>query len=168
MRLLAVYLLIQAANCIVPLGMFFSAYTAQNHKMSVSEGLIVFGPIVWNLGLGLLVFYFSASLARKLVPPQAQEEKEVTFSFTELQVIAFALVGILIIADSFPEVARAFSQFMQLSGRRSNDPFLTASRSEASWLFCAAVFIKLAFGLALLLNPKMFRNAWHWLRTANH
>jgi hypothetical protein len=84
-------------------------------------------------------------------------------TFEQLQALAFAVAGILILVTALPSAGRAVQDLVFMYHQRgSNQP----RELWDNWRFCAGVFAQLVAGILLVLNPRGFRNAWNWLRTA--
>ncbi len=110
LRLLGLYLVVESGVWFVTAGII-SAFIGQ---MTPAPGLSSSGMvgISWLPGgaqliLGLLLIVFSTPLARRLAPPVADESHKTACTFEEIQAIAFAVAGVLILAMALPNVGRA-------------------------------------------------------------
>jgi hypothetical protein len=114
--------------------------------------------------LGILLFVYSATLAKRVIPSITDESDKTAFSLEDIQALAFATVGIFMLADALPSLGRILeSVYYWLYYQQQKD--VTPPR-QVSLFYAAGTIAQLIIGLFLLLNPQGFRNIWHWLRTA--
>jgi len=166
LRLLAIYCFIQA----VPLLCMVATYLASNLKMSASDLrpalLSVLLPGVSLLVLAGLPFFFSVRQAGRLTPGEPAASKEVVCTFEQLQAIAVAVSGILILLDVVPKLVRVLLGLISLYNQRRDGLTVQSNQLGESWVYLITEVAMIVLGLLLVLNPRGFRNAWHWLRTA--
>ena len=106
LRLLGIYCLI----VFVPTVSFFSVFFyAQNGAfVSILAGLFL---ILW-LAVGISLIVRSVSWGEKLTPKDAGDEKITVTSFEQIQILAFAVAGVLIFAGELPQLFNSiFSLF---------------------------------------------------------
>jgi hypothetical protein len=118
------------------------------------------------LFLAVVLFIFAEPLARRLASSPSADAKEVACTFEQLQALAFAVAGILILATSLPSLGRALQDLSILYSYHKQGLTNPTDRVFRSWLYSAGVFAQLMVGLLLLLNPNGFRNIWRYLRAA--
>ena len=167
LRLLAIYCFVEAIPLFSAFGLLAAVYSPDafrgSQSMAILKSLL---PGVSLLVLAIVLFIFSVPLARRLASSHSGDGKETVFTFEDLQALAFAVAGILILATSLPNLGRALQDLFILYAYHKQGVTNPADRVFSSWLYSIGVFAEFAVGLLLLLNPKGIRNAWRWLRTA--
>ena len=168
LRLLAIYCFVQS----IPLFSAFGVVGAlsrtedpfgRSHTSAVVMALLPGGSL---LVTAILLYVFSLPLARRLVAVQPAENAETACTFEQLQTAAFAVAGILILAPALPSVFRGIEAVIEFARYRKEGGTVSPYKAYDTWLYCIGVVAQVVIGLVLLLNPRGFRNAWHWLRTA--
>jgi preprotein translocase subunit Sss1 len=88
-------------------------------------------------------------------------------SFEQIQMLVFAVAGVLIFADALPQLLNSISSFFtslnQVTGR-SQYP----ANAEFNWhslLAAIGILLKAALGLWLFFGARGFANLWRSLRT---
>ena len=163
LRLMAVYLYIQS-------GMFFiqafsmADFLIQEHQFDAQIFVSVV-PVIGCAILASVLFFCQPGLARRLISPVCETSKDTAWSLEDIQGIAFAAVGLVILSSTFTGIGRALSE-IYLWFKYSGDPVAAENHPPINWLYACGIFTEFLLGLFLVLNPHGFRNAWHWLRTA--
>jgi hypothetical protein len=166
LRLLAVYCFVESVPLFSAFGLVGTelAQTAGRSQTStVIEPLL---PPILLLLSAIFLFIFSKPLARRLTFSLVSDGNESVCTFEQLQALAFAVAGVLIIATSLPSLGRAVQDLFILYSYHKQGGTNSTDRVFSSWLYSIGVFAQLALGLVLLLNKQGFRNAWRWLRKA--
>ena len=167
LRLLAIYCFVQAIPLFSAFGLVAAMFSSDAFRTSQSTAIFTsLLPGGLLLILAILLFIFSEPLARRITSSLSSDTKESICTFEQLQALAFAVAGILILATSLPSLGRAFQDLFILYSYHKQGAINPADRVFSSWLYSAGVFAQLAVGLLLLLNPKGFRNVWRYLRGA--
>jgi hypothetical protein len=163
LRLLAVYCFVQAIPLFSAFGLLAAMYASDSFRGSIFTSLLPGGSL---LVLAVVLFVFSEPLARRLASSPSADAKESVCTFEQLQALAFAVAGILILATALPSLGRAVQSLVVLYSYHKEGGTNPADRVFSSWLYSIGVFAQLVVGVLLLLNPKGFRNVWRYLRTA--
>lgn len=166
LRLLAVYCFVESVPLFSAFGLVGTEIVqtvGRSQTSAVIESLL---PPILLLLSAILLFIFSVPLARRLTASCISDGKESVCNFEQLQALAFAVAGILIIATSLPSLGRAVQDLFVLYSYHKQGGTNSADRIFSSWLYSIGVFAQLALGLVLLFNRQGFRNAWRWLRKA--
>jgi hypothetical protein len=167
LRLLAVYCFVTAVPLFSELGllpaMFVPGAFSQSRSTAIFCALLPGGLL---LVLSILLFVFSQPLARRIASTTSSEPDGSPCTFEQVQSIAFAAAGVLILATALPSVGRALQDLVVLYSYHKQGFINPADRVFSSWLYSAGVIAQVAVGLALLLKPKAFQNIWRYLRTA--
>jgi hypothetical protein len=163
LRVLAIYCFIQAVPLFSAFGLVAALYAPDSFRNSIFTSLLPGGSL---LILAVLLFIFAKPLARRLAGSEPSDAKENFCTFEQLQALAFAVAGILILTTALPSLGRAIQNLFILYSYHRQGGTNPADRVFSSWLYSIGVFAQFAVGLLLLLNPKGLRNAWHSLRTA--
>jgi hypothetical protein len=103
----------------------------------------------------------------KLTPKNIGEGNITAVSFEQIQILAFAVAGVLIFSEALPQLLNSISSFFtslnQVAGR-SQPPAYT----EFNWrslLSAIGTLLKTALGLWLFFGAHGFVNFWRSLRT---
>jgi hypothetical protein len=168
LRLLAIYCFVQS----IPLFGAFGVVSAlsrpegpfgRSQAWAIATTLLPGGSL---LLAAILLYVFSLPLARRLASVQPAESAETACTFEQLQAVAFAVAGILVLAFALPSVFRAVESVIDLVRDKKVSGPVSPDHLYGTWLYCIGVVAQVVVGLVLVLNPRGFRNAWHWLRTA--
>jgi hypothetical protein len=108
------------------------------------------------LGLGLLLG--GGRLASRLFASDTPQRPLAS----ELQAVAFSIVGLLIIVRSLPALLSEFT----VSGGWFDDGIQDTFPEGAPWPAVVASLLRTAAGLALFLGGGLLARAWHWAHTA--
>jgi hypothetical protein len=169
LRLLAIYCFVQSIPLFSAFGVVGALSRAEDpfgrsHASAVAMALL---PGVSLLVAAILLYVLSLPLARRLSAVHPAENAETVCTFDQLQTVSFAVAGILIVAFALPSVFRGVESVIQLVRyKREGGAAVSPHQTYDTWLYCIGVVAQVVLGLLLLLNPRGFRNAWHWLRTA--
>ena len=167
LRLLAVYCFVEAISLFTTLGVMRWISDPGILGISASSAfLLSFLPGASLLLLAVLLFVFSAPIAQRLTPPESSALAETACTFEQLQAIAFAVAGIMILAPVLPNVGRAVEGLVSLYKSQQAGGIIDARDLRESWLYAIGLIGQVIVGLVLLLNPGGCRKAWNWLRTA--
>jgi len=167
LRLLAVYCLIHAVTPLFQALGYWAGGIAAGERFAQTYPIIFSNtlPAVVLAGFAVLLFWYSEPLARRLAPPVSAETLT-GCSFEQAQTLAFAAAGILILVTSVPAVLQSLGNVLELSAGFQRAGLHSAWDPYQIWTRLGGAVVESGFGLWLMLNPRGFRNAWHWLRTA--
>ncbi len=112
------------------------------------------GAILAPLLLGLIVVLFSRYIARWVCPSNVELIEEKTPSLSEVQSLAFSVLGLLIVFTSLPDLVSAWVSIYQSNANPVTDPPIG--------YFSTTVFIS-PF-LALVFGFLLFVGARFWVR----
>jgi hypothetical protein len=166
LRLLGIYCLI----VFIPfVSVFDSAiyYVGSAHDTSGLAAIIIaLIALAFWLGVGILLIVYSVPLGGKLAKDFG-ESNFTSLSFEQIQVLAFAIAGILIFAGALPQLFNGIYSFLifltQLAHR---DQYLTGTKFD-EWhtlLVAAGIFLKAGLGLCLFFGAHGFANFWRSMR----
>ena len=165
LRLLGIYCLI----VFVPFVSVFSGalYYARNtgNTGAVIVSLSAFFCLLW-LAVGTSLIVCSAAWGKKLTKDFA-ESNVTSLSFEQIQVLAFAVAGALIVADTLPQIFSSIYSFIVLLHDFSNkDQYPIGARFD-QWpnlLGAAGTFLKAGLGLWLFFGAHGAANFWRSMR----
>jgi len=164
LRLLAVYCFIQAIPLFSTFAIMFAPKSpSYMQSIAIFTGLLPGGLL---LILSILLFVFSESLARRIISTTSTEPSGSVCTFEQVQSIAFAVVGVLIVAMALPNVGHALQGLVDMYDIHKQGADIPPHQVFKSGVYCTGVVAQLIVGALLLLNPKGFRNIWRYLRTA--
>ena len=167
LRLLAVYCFVQAIPLFSSFGLvavMFAPETPSHMRSTAFFTALLPGGLL--LILSILLFVFSEPLARRVASTTSIETSGSVCTFDQVQSIAFAVAGILIVAMALPSAGRALQGLVDMYAIHKQGGDIPPHQGFNSWLYCTGVVAQLVVGVLLLLNPKGFRNVWRLLRTA--
>jgi hypothetical protein len=162
---MAIYSFMQSCMWFIQAAFLAAFLTQTNSHREAANVFTALIPAFAFAALAIVLFFCQPFLARCLIAPVSEAQKDVPFSLEEIQGIVFAAVGLIILSSTLPEIGRAcqtaylwFEYFKNSPGPDNLPP--------RDWSYAGGVLAQLIVGLFLLFNPRGFRNAWHWLRTA--
>jgi len=115
--------------------------------------LLSFTPVVLLLLFGVYLI-FSSKLPSKMAASIIQEEKTTSFTFQDIQVLAFSIIGVWLLSSAIPNFIQAIVQTTIMYSR---------SRQSVSVYFMSqivAAVLKLALGIYLFSGGKCVAKLW--------
>jgi hypothetical protein len=166
LRLLGVYCLIVFVPMVPLFGsvVFYARSSNDNSGIAVITLAVLFS-IFW-LGVGISLIVWSVPWGNKLTPKDIDEGNITTYSFEQIQILAFAIAGVLIFSDALPQLLNSFFSFFSSLNQVSNRSQPPAY-SEFNWhslLTAAGTLLKAALGLWLFFGARGFANFWWSMR----
>ena len=168
LRLLGIYCLI----VLIPMAEMLNnaIFFAQNNssRSGTAAVIITFLLLIFLLAIGISLIAFSKPLGEMLMPKNAGEGNITAISFEQLQMLAFAVAGVLIFAGALPQLLNNVFTFLHyLIQLKDKNPY-----PDTRWPFnrfggLAAVgtLLKTALGLWLFFGAHGFANFWRSMRT---
>jgi len=167
LRLLAIYCFVMSIPLFSAFGLVAAMFAPESFSHSQSTAIFTaLLPGGLLLILSILLFVFSQPLARRIASTTSTEPSGSVCTFEQVQSIAFAVAGVLILATSLPSVGRALQGLVDMYAIHKQGGDIPPHQSFSSWLYCTGVIAQLVVGVLLLLKPKGFRNVWRYLQTA--
>ena len=162
LRLLAIYCFVQSIPLFSAFGVVGALSRAddpfgRSQVSAVATALLPGGSL---LLAAILLYVFSLPLARRLAAVQPAESTTPGCTVEQLQTVAFAVAGILILTF------RAIEAVIQLVRYKKESGIVPPPQLYDTGLYFIGVVAQVVIGLVLVLNPRGFRNAWHRLRPA--
>lgn len=166
LRLLGIYCFI----VFVPMLSLFNTILLYAQSRNDDSGtaavvLTVLSLIFW-LGIGTLLIVCSVSWGRKLTPKGVGEENLTTISFEQLQILAFAVAGILIFSEALPQLLNSFSSLLVSFGQvadKNQPPAYAEYNWRLIWIAVGTI-LKAALGLFLFFGAHGVANFWRSMR----
>jgi hypothetical protein len=167
LRLMGIYCLI----VLIPMAQLLNEVIlfAQNGSdgAGVAEVVVVLLLLVGWLGVGIALIVFSRPLGQRLSPTNTDDGNLTVVSFEQVQILAFAVAGVLIFAETLPQLlSNIFALLYYLIQLKEKNPF-----PDNGWPFnrfglAAAIgtFLKAGLGLWLFFGARGFANSWRSLR----
>ncbi|MGO8837656.1 MAG: hypothetical protein ACLQAH_02250 [Limisphaerales bacterium] len=120
------------------------------------------------LAAGISLIVFSKPLGDRLTPKNAGDGSVTIVSFEQIQILAFAVAGVLIFAEALPQLLSYIFAFVYyLIQLKEKNPY-----PDTGWPFnrfgllsAIGTFIKAALGLGLFFGAHGFANFWRSMRT---
>ena len=69
--------------------------------------IVSFAPAFSLFALSAILFFMAEPIAQRIVPPGSIDSEKSTYSFEDIQAIAFAVAGLLVLTEAFPNIGRA-------------------------------------------------------------
>ncbi len=166
LRLLGIYCLI----VIIPFFNLFSTAMIFARNSTDNSGIIavimaILFLLFW-LGTGILLIVFSVPLGRRLTPEESGEDKISAVSFEQVQMLAFAVAGVLIFSEALPQLLNNLSSFLN-SFMEYTEKGRYPAYAQHDWsLMLGSIgnFLKAAVGLGLFFGARGFANFWRSMR----
>jgi hypothetical protein len=118
--------------------------------------LLSFTPVVLLLLFGAYLI-FSSKLPSKIASSMIEEEKTTSFTFQDIQVLAFSIIGVWLLSSAIPAFIRPIVQIILYStSQRSVSVF----RDSYMISQIVAAVLKLALGIYLFSGGKGLAKLW--------
>ncbi|HEX7469793.1 MAG TPA: hypothetical protein VF437_03525 [Verrucomicrobiae bacterium] len=167
LRLMGIYCLIQSVPI---LGMFGTVIVYAQHSDggSTTSALVAsLLPGVCMLVIGVLLICFATPWGEKLTPPVTTDASVSPISFEQVQLLAFALTGLLIFADALPQLFNSISDLMSWVTAGKDDWQRQGTYRAYSFREGTAAIgtvLKAVLGFILFFRARGFANFWRSLR----
>jgi hypothetical protein len=167
LRLLGVYCLIQIIPTLIELGDLFFIEGKMNHSdNSIFQTFIPASiPSICWLVTTTLLFLFSGPLGEKL-GRGINEEKTTEISFEQIQILAFAIVGVFLLVEGLSQLCvNIYAALTSL--KHFNKDQYPGGMDFIDWravLSAVGVILKTAIGAWMFFGARGFANLWHSLR----
>jgi len=101
---------------------------------------------------------FSSKLPSKMASSMIEEEKTTSFTFQDIQVLAFSIIGVWLLSSAIPNFIQAIVRIIMYS---------TSQRSVSVYLIpqIVAAVLKLALGIYLFSGSKGLAKLWQKLQS---
>lgn len=167
LRLMGIYCLI----VLIPMAELLNSviFYTQNSSGSLGMAIVVITLLLsvgW-LAVGISLIVFSKPLGEMLSPTNTDEGNITAISFEQVQVLAFAVAGVLIFAETLPQLLSNIFAFLHyLIQLKEQNPFPDNGWPFNRFGYAAAMgtFLKAALGLWLFFGARGFANGWRSLR----
>jgi len=115
--------------------------------------LLSFTPVVLLLLFGAYLI-FSSKLPSKMASSMIEEEKRTSFTFQDIQVLAFSIIGVWLLSSAIPNFIQAIAQIIVMypSSKRSVPVYFISQ--------IVAAVLKLALGIYLFSGGKGIAKLW--------
>ena len=133
---------------------FQSVLTSINSFISLLLSLI---PVVLLLLFGLYLF-FSDKLPSKIASSMEQEEKTTSFTFQDVQVLAFSIIGVWLLSSAVPTFIHLIVQIRLIHSTYQES--VSAFRNSMYISQIIAAVLKIALGIYLFLGGKGLGRLW--------
>ena len=165
LRLLGIYCLTMAIPMFSSVGIYLYSMTQNMDQMNYLSALFVSllpGVGVLVFGIGLL--RWAPLLAKWITPGESQETLSLNYQSQDIQAMAFAVVGVIVIVMALPNLAHSIMVFLSAT-KTSSYPFKTSPLSEY-WYRFGGQALRILLGLWLFFGAGGLSRFWHRLRTA--
>jgi len=123
-------------------------------------------PFLCRLVLGTLLLAYSIPWGEKLTAKGNDAGNIAAISFEKIQVLAFAVAGVLIFSDALPQLLNNifsfFASLHQVTDR--SQPPAYAEFNARTLLIAVGTLLKAALGLWLFFGAHGFANFWRSMR----
>jgi hypothetical protein len=121
----------------------------------------------FQLAVGILLIVKSVPWGEGLVRQNSSETDVTVISFEQVQVLAFAVAGVLIFTGALPQLFSSIVSFIISIGQISRGNQYSNGSLLYSWrslLIAIGIFLKAVVGLWMFFGAQRFVNFWHSLR----
>jgi len=167
LRLLGIYCLIQIVPTVIALstvGIIAQTIEHSNNSIVMTFGQASIPSICW-LVIAVLLFVFSIPWGKKLTK-DFNEASMTTIPFEQIQVLAFAVVGVLIFAGGVSQLFVSIQSALASLKHLNKDQY-SGGMQFNDWhtvLFAVGVILKTALGLWMFFGARGFANFWRSLK----
>jgi hypothetical protein len=167
LRLMGIYCLV----LLIPMaGLLNSVFIySQNSSSGVGVATVVIALLVsvgW-LAVGILLIVFSRPLGDMLSPVTGDEGKITAVSIEQVQVLAFAVAGVLIFAEALPQLLNyivVFLHYLIQLKQENSYPHARWPLNRFGYAAAIGTVLKAALGLWLFFGARGFANFWRSMR----
>jgi len=166
LRLLGIYCLI----VFLPVASLFSSVIPYARYANDNSGIaaIIFAALllIFWLGAGILLIVCSVPWGKGLTPKDVGEGNITAISFEQVQMLAFAIAGVLIFSDALPQLLNSFFSLLTSIGQiaNKNQPPAYAEYNWRLILTAIGTVLKSALGLCLFFGASGFVSFWRSMR----
>jgi len=166
LRLMGIYCLIVFVPVAPLFGnvIFYTRSTHDNSGIAVIILAVLF--LVSWLGTSILLIVCSVPWGKKLTPKEAGEGNITAVSFEQIQILAFAVAGVLIFSAALPQLLNNifmfFTSLSQVTDR--SQPTAYAEFNRRSFLSAIGELLKAALGLWLFFRTEGITKFWRSMR----
>jgi len=161
LRLLGIYCLVEFIPFVSVFGSAIFHAGSTHDNSGIAAMIIAILSLVFWLGAGILLIAFSVPWGKRLTKDFA-ESNVTALPFEQVQVLAFAVAGTLIFAETLPQLFSRIYSLTQLAGRDQH-----GGMKAEIWLTllpAVGTFLKAGLGLWMFFGARGFANSWRWLR----
>lgn len=149
-RILAIYIFFRALQHLSYLPLFFQG--SAEPVMKVLMSLTVLVPFLILAGLGAALWIFAGRFVQYLLPNSEElGEQVLMINIEEIYAIAFAIVGVVIVAITIPEFFQAIPNITVL---KSQAPFTDPIFKLQTTFALIKNIVRLALGFGLILGRR--------------
>ena len=164
LRLFGIYCLIEIIPCVSICVTEINIARSAIGVLGISAIIIEILPFAFLLGVGISLIVYSVPWGQRLTKDFA-ESTVTTLSFEQIQVLAFAVAGILILAGSLPQL---FNSIYSLGHLVELEKYggLKPGKSVVwqTLLSAAGIFSKAGLGFWMFFGAHGFANFWRSMR----
>lgn len=171
LRLLAIYCFIQAVlhlhEFVLALTMVANLSKDVENIGITNVNLVILSllPTIALLTTGLGLFQFSGPLGRRLAGNTSEYIVASRWSTQDVQSVAFAVAGVVIVVLAIPQMIHTISQLIYLSGQELHAELMTETWRN-TWVTLAGAGLQFVIGLGLFFGSRVLSAMWHRLRSA--
>ncbi len=161
LRVLSVYIFVQALYMLsIAINFTFISNFINLKSMVDDKGLIILGlifgslfPFLILLISGIILWKYTDSIVSKMIPRQEDTvETEAKTNLKELQAIAFSVIGLIILANTIPELFNLIPSIIQMNEIRID---LATDTFKLKVTYAVITnLVKLLIGFALFFGGK--------------
>ncbi len=169
LRLLGIYCLLQFIPALTITSPAFSIIM-EAENLGASEGIMLTAVTLFlgfQLLVGILLIVKSVAWGERLTRQNTSEISTSAVAFERVQVLAFAVAGVLIFTSALPQLFSSIVSFFISIGQISRANQYSNGSLLYSWrslLVATGVFLKAAVGLWMFFGAQGFVNFWRSLR----
>jgi hypothetical protein len=168
LRLIGVYTLVEAIPLLainLTSAVFIGEPTSSGPSRATFGAWLIL-PAVFRIMIGIFLLMRAEALAQKLTPQEVSDKDFTPVSFEQVQVLAFAVVGVLIFAEALSQLFNnLFSILVSLNQIiTKNDAYHSQAYNWRTLLTAVGALAKAVLGLWMFFGARGFSNFWRSLR----
>ena len=163
LRLLGIYCLVQVIpGTSIFTSVIFSVLNGAGSSASMAISAILF--LILPIVVGVLLITRSVQWSEKLIPKDASGGNISAVSFEQVQMLAFAVCGILIFAGALPQLFTGIFNLLHSSLSENSQNVNSVHNSSYLIVYTIGALLKAALGLWLFFGAQGFANFWRSFR----
>jgi hypothetical protein len=161
LRLMGIFCLVQVIPQFPLIGSYI--FNGTSDKFIDNTFIWIFTSLVASIIVGVLLIVSAEPLGKKLIPKDATSENLSPVSFMQVQMLAFAVTGVLIFASALPQLLTSIYTLLRAmsSDNSITYPYDIGRRQIESSI---GTFLKAGLGLWLFFGANGFANFWSSMR----
>ena len=157
-KFLGIYALLES----IPLfGNIFQMYSFASGEPAFGITLVLSTsiPFILMFVSAIALIVFSNRFADKMTGPKSESDLGQSVTFSEMQSIAFSVVGLVLLLLSFPKMVQVGWNIYAV--KAAGDERNVAEIARSTWSFALSTGLQFVIGFVLFIGADLFSTLWH-------